>query len=283
MRNKPIFLFALLSFLFVIPAFCQEKSHPLSLNVYGGYGFLSPSGDNFTVTGDANSTGNGSAANTFIQTKEGLGIGSHTGIGFTLKLTEFISAGIDADYLTGKKNIAPGQGFGAFASNHSVLSIIPNVSVKFLRKPKYNIYNTIGIIAAVKTKFDYSYITSTTEYNTFKYKYGINAGLKDALGFQVSLYKNISVFAEVTGYFLPVRPTSATIVQSSSDSQSAVTVINYNITYKNSGSYNFRQTTQQSGNITTSTNSYTDQAPVQHIYSVGLNAGVRLNLGKINF
>ena len=289
MRSKPILLSIFLLFFFAQHSFSQDKSSKISIDVYGGYGFIDPAGDYFTTTGDAHNTGNsGNQTNSttaFTRTKEALGSGTHMGLGVSYSLNNFISIGIDADYLTGKKNAAqniPADTLtGSFNSVHSVLSIIPNVSFKLSGAGKYHLYNTIGIIAAIKTKFDYNYYGQQGQdlaTDSYRYHYGTNIGFKDALGVRVDVAKNIQVFAEVSGYFLSVKPTSLNAVLNRSlDGGNAVQIANLNVSYRNSGNFNYQQTTTD-GHTAVTNASYSDQAPNQHFYSIGLNAGVRVSL-----
>jgi hypothetical protein len=291
MRNKSIFLSLILLFFFTSSAFSQEKSSKLSINIYGGYGLINPTGAYFTMYGDAHSTTNNNSGvnqtnstTAYNRTKEALGNGAHIGLGVSYELNKFISIGIDADYLTGKKNASlniPADTLtGSFASTHSALSIIPNISFRLLTLSKYHIYNTIGIIEAVQTKFDYSYVAAESQTVTTsndKYKYGLNTGFRDALGIQIGVAKNIQFFAELSGYFLSARPTSKSEVIDYSAVANGVTrnqVTNANISYTNSGSFNYLQSTTSG----TTNVSYNDQAPHQHFYSLGLNAGIRVNL-----
>ncbi|MDO3628186.1 hypothetical protein [Mucilaginibacter sp. BT774] len=289
MRSKSILLSIFLLALFAQQSFSQDKSSKISINLYGGYGFIDPAGDYFTTTGDVhNGANNGnqtSSTTAFTRTKEALGNGAHMGIGVSYALNSFISIGIDADYLTGKKkaaqNIPADTLTGSFNSTHSVLSIIPNVSFKLAGKGKYNLYNTLGIIVAVKTKFDYNDYAQKAQdqaADSYRYHYGVNTGVKDALGVRIDVAKNIQVFAEVSGYFLSVKPTSLNAVLNRSlDGGNAIQVANLNISYRNSGSFNYQQTTTD-GHTAVTNASYSDQAPNQHFYSIGLNAGVRINL-----
>jgi len=289
MRSKPIILSIVLLFLFVQHSFSQGKSSKISINIYGGYGFLNASGDYFTTTGDTHSgANNGNQSNSttaFTRTKKALGNGAHVGLGISYALNNFMSIGIDADYLTGKKNASqniPADTLtGSFNSSHSVLSIIPNVSFKLLNKSKYHVYNTIGIITAVQTKFDYTYNgqqAANQVTDSYKYHYGSNTGFKDALGVQIDVARNIQVFAELSGYFLSAKPTSlSAVLNQSLDGGNAMQVVNLNVSYKNSGSFNYQQSTTD-GHVAVTNASYNDQAPTHHFYSIGLNAGVRINL-----
>jgi hypothetical protein len=290
MRKTFLFSSIIFIFLFASSAFCQEKSPDLSLKIYGGYGFLTAAGQNFTITGDTHSDN----TTAYTRTKEGLGQGLHAGMGLSLKINKFISVGIDADYLTGKKNTPqnlPADTLtGNYTSNHSVLSIIPNISFTLLSKPKYTIYNTIGIIEAVQTKFNYGYTTmrvsnqtTFTSNSTYKDKYGLNTGFRDNIGIQLNITKHIKGFVELTGYFLSVKPTSAAITSNYNaltNGQGSYETINYNITYKNSADFNFQHSELISGNTVSATNSYNTPPPVQHIYSGGINAGIIIDLEK---
>lgn len=293
MRSKPIFVSIFLIFLFAQQSFSQDKSSKISINVYGGYGFINPSGDYFTTTGDPHGTtttdysgvNRSNSTTAYTKTKEGLGNGVHMGLGISYALNSLISIGIDADYLTGKKNAPqnlPADTLtGSFNSSHSVLSIIPNVSFKLLNKAKYQFYNTVGIVETVQTKFDYTYNVQQGQnqfVDSYKYHYGVNTGIKDALGVRVDVAKNIQVFAEMSGYFLSAKPNSmSAVLNHSLDGGNAIQVVNLNISYKNSGSFNYQQTTTD-GHVAVTNVSYNDQAPNQHFYSIGINAGVRINL-----
>lgn len=294
MRKNFIFLSLILSLVSVSSAFSQIKSSDLSFKIYGGYGFIAPSADRFFAEGDTHSQGSQNSTTAYSQTKQGFGNGPHFGAGVSLKLTKFLSVGIDADYLTGKKNAAlnlPDDTLtGNFSAKYSVLSIIPNISFNLFTNRKYSIYNTIGVVGTIGTKVDLDHTTSqyvnSVTYsgdNSIDYKYGLNIGFKDAVGVQFNVAKNIDVFAELAGYFVSVKPTSATATDAYSASatgQYIAEIYNYQITYKNSGSFNYQSSSTGSGNTGVTNISYNDHPSAQHIYSVGLNAGVRISLGK---
>lgn len=294
MRKNSIFLSLILSLVFLSSAFGQEKTSDVSFKIYGGYGFIAPSADRFYTEGDAHGQGSQNSTTAYSQTKEGFGNGPHFGAGLSLKLTKFISVGIDADYLTGKKSAAlnlPNDTLtGNLSAKYSVLSIIPNISFNLLTNQKYSIYNTIGLVETVSTKVDLDhtstqYLSGVTysDENIIDYKYGLNTGFKDALGVQMHVAKNIDVFAEFAGYFVSVKPTSATATDAYSaaaSGQYAAELYNYQITYKNSGSFNYQSSSTGNGNTGVTNISYTEHTSAQHMYSVGINVGISISLGK---
>jgi len=289
MRYKILLLSVMLNVAFATFTLAQQKPLDLSIKAYGGYGLLTPHGDFFT---DITSYNTG----VFHNIKYGLGSGVHAGAGVLLKLNDVISAGIDLDYLTGSKS-APNNTQGdtvhtTFRSNHSVFSLIPNISFKLFSQPGYHIYNTLGVVTAVKTTFDVSNTSvngvttpnsSFTSSRSQKYKYGINLGFQDALGVQFRVAKRISVFGQLTGYYLSSSPTSAESLNrnvSTSNGTTNTSEFITHTTFKKGASESITSSIASSGNSVTVTVNEVSFPQPQRIFSVGLNAGIVFDLNK---
>lgn len=285
MKYKILLLSIAFSALIVTAALAQSKPLDFNIKVYGGYGLLTPGGD-FQTDFTSNATG------AFNKIKYGLGNGVHAGAGVLLKLNETVSVGLDADYLTGNKT-APNNTngdtvMGTFKSHHSVFSLIPNISVKLCSHPGYDIYNTIGVIAAVKTNVELDTYTSgnqgaqsdvkNTGSEIMKFKYGFNAGLQDAFGIQLHVAKNIMIFAQVTGYYLPADPKSSVSTATFYTNGVVSSVLIQNTTFNSAPHSSYSNTFQTNGNVTTVTGSSYPEP--QRIFSIGLNAGLIIGLKK---
>lgn len=281
MKYKIAVLSAALGAMLATTVLAQDKPKPmdLSVKVYGGYGLLTPHGD-FQTDYTSNATG------AFHNIKYGLGNGVHAGAGVSLKLNKTISVGIDADYLRGSKS-APNNSNGdtvmeTFKSHHSVFSLIPNISVNLCSHPGYTIYNTIGIITAVKTSIDLDTYTSQsggyTGSSIDKYKYGVSLGLQDAFGVDFHVAKNIKVFAQATGYYLPANPRSEISTNTLNTNGAVSSILIQIITFNSKTHASYALSYQTNGNTTISTQS--DTPAPQRIFSIGLNAGFILNLNK---
>ena len=274
MKYKILLLSIALGALIATAAKAQDKPLDLSIKVYGGYGLLTPGGD-FRIDYTSNATG------AFKKIQNGLGNGVHAGAGVLLKLNETISVGLDGDYLTGSKsspyNTNGDTVMSTIKSHHSVFSLIPNISVKLCSHPGYNIYNSIGVVAAVKTNVEFDSYSNGNQ-GTDKFKYGFNAGLQDALGVQFHVAKNISVFAQVTGYYLPADPKSSESTAIFYTNGVVSTVLIDHTTYNSTPHASYALTVQDNGNVHTTTGS--NYSTPQHIFSIGLNAGLIIDLKK---
>lgn len=288
MKYKILLLSITLNVAFATFTLAQEKPLDLSIKAYGGYGLLTPHGDFFT---DITSYNTG----VFHNIKYGRGSGVHAGAGLLLKLNDIISVGIDLDYLTGSKT-APNNTSGdtvqtTFKSSNSVFSLIPNVSFKLFSKPGYHIYTTMGIITALKTKFDINTtsvggatIPGTSPFTSTgsqKYKYGINLGFQDAFGVQFRIAKNMSLFGQITGYYLPSSPKSLEADNKSvftSDGGTSTSEFIAHATFKSGANAGYAHKSEINGGVFTST--YETFPQPQRIFSIGLNAGVVFDLNK---
>jgi hypothetical protein len=291
MKTKIIFLIIAIKALTAATAFAQEKDQPIIYEkVYGGYSLFSPGSDN--VSQNQGSLSDPGVNGPFKQSKGGAGSGLNYGFGIAAPVGKLWIAGIDLNYLDGKKltfsqsGTVVGEASTAMANGrHSVLSIIPNISYKILPMPNYFIYTKLGLMLAVKTMSNYSFNSSFSSGGSSdiladdeQFKYGLNIGLQAAAGVQFKLTSRISGFCELTGNFLTVKPTSAFTKNSNvdNDPEGQSFYYTYNITFQkaSSGTINRQTTTTTVGNVQTNVVTENDAAFSEHINSIVLNVGI---------
>ena len=280
MRPKIILLSISISALFVTRAAAQDKPLDLSLKLYGGYGLFNPGTETY-VDATSNITG------AFNKYKYGLGSGPHAGAGVSLKLNDVISVGLDADFLTGTKTFPANTDgdtvIASIRSKYSVFSLIPNVSFNLYANPRYSVFNRMGIITAVITKVEFDHNTASgasdniqfTGTEIDKYSYGLNLGFQDAFGIRFNITKNIKIFGELSGYYLPVNPHSETTANTITTGGNT-TYVNEKLTFLGGNNTNYTGTDQIKGNTFTDNESYTPTP--QHIVSIGITAGLIIDL-----
>jgi hypothetical protein len=149
-----------------------------------------------------------------------MGEGVRAGVGFGMILRDYLSVGIDGEWLWGSslKNIV-NQSFNDTSVNssttidYSILSIIPNITFEVVSKHNYNIYNRLGIVIGfpISMTEDYSYrltegpdpplIRNITSYHAeYKLKNGI--GYQVTIGLRVKISDKVRGFVEISGYGL---------------------------------------------------------------------------------
>lgn len=295
MRYKLLLFFTLFFATIFIKVNAQVNSPRLSFKLYGGYGLLSPGGDRFDPPVTQNQhylTGNSSP-----------GAGGRFGAGLSYRLNNIVSIGIDADYATGSTHAAADFPTDStrfnLGSSHRILNVVPNVSFSLYSQQGYSIYNTIGIMATLNTKYNTTYRTvhygsgqgdienSITD-GSWKYAYGFNGGVTAGLGVKFKLAGNVMGFTELAGYYLVLRPKSS--VQNESinylyvpEGDPYTKQINTNtFYYKRSGSLNYQVKDTQFTSDTAISSYSQNTAPIsQHAYSIGLNVGVVVNIPAI--
>lgn len=277
MKYKYLKLIPVLAFLLTVRASAQDIASKLTLKVYGGYGLLSPGADySIDYTSNVNEA---YQKNTF-----GFGQGAHFGGGVALKLTDKISVGLDADYLTGSKSFNYSTNSdtlsGTYKYKHSVFSLIPNISFDLWAMPGYRVYNRMGIILAVQTKINQAgNLVNTspqgTSSETFDYKFGLNAGFNDAFGIAVPLTHQLKIFGEINGYYLGLNTSSSSNVNIGNyNGQTSVTTVN--TVYKGGSNVTYTSAYTANGSQVTLSN----VAPPFHqrIFAIGINAGIIYSL-----
>jgi hypothetical protein len=296
MKIKIVSLIIIFKLLSLTTAFAQEKEPSYYLKIYGGYGLFTPGSSTFSVnsfTGvQSGSTGS------YSNTNHGLGAGFNYGFGVEKTSGKFFSFGIDLNYLSGKAitskyEVTPPASSGLSqvlyegTASHSVLSVIPNVSFKVYQQANYYIYTRLGIIAAIKTKYQFaeSYFFSSTQnqsenenYNQI-YKYGLNTGLNAAAGIRFKIYGPLKGTIEVSDNFLAVSPKSSTAnAYAVSGNESAS--YSYSTTYNksNTGSWTSATETNNNGNATTYNTTETQPSITQHINNIILTFGIAVGI-----
>jgi len=233
----------------------QVTKSKFFFKLYGTYGLITPGSDRVT----ARTTTGGSQH--FTVGKKGLGAGLHWGGGVGLVANDFLNLGVDVDYLKGNKlksdEIGDGGPMNYFSTrntiDYSILSVIPNVTFKALSRPTYFMYTRIGIILTTKIKYtaavlDSSVYPQTTsariaQQENIDYSFKLNAGVQIAFGAQFALMKNLRGFAELTGNYLPISPSSSVntgesrVYGSDNSLESRSTATPVTTTYSNSGTY----------------------------------------------
>lgn len=296
-RKNHYFLVLLTALFFADLANAQKPPAPAAstnanfyVKVYGGYGLLTPG--SYLI--QPSTTNNGTGNSTFSSSAIGVGAGLHYGGGIGFIASDFINLGVDADYLNGKKltetssftNVNTPYANYSETINHSVLSIIPNITFKALSKPSYYIYNRIGLVLSINTKLNVNYsdtVSSTSGGNTFNdryiyeytYKFGLNLGVQAAIGVQFNIAGNLRGFAEIVGNYLPTKPTTAKVVNTYIQSENGVaqptSINNYNYTYKKSGTFSNTSTPNSTNGYDYN---YTEPPTVFNINYIGINIGV---------
>jgi hypothetical protein len=282
MKNKPILFLIAIGLIITAKVNGQSKLPDLSFTVYGGYGLLAP-GSEFLL--------DNTSGQNYKLDKYGFGQAPHFGGGISLALNKNISVGLDADYLTGSKSFPFSQRFsdtltGNYTSKHSALSLIPNLNFNLWTKPGYTIYNRLGLVIGLSTHVELlnNQIQNDnpnppyTETGDMKTRFGIDFGFNDAIGVKFPVGKNLEVFGEINGFYLPTNPTSALAVYSSTQN-GKTTITTAHTTYDNKPNTTFFSESNIPGSVNFVTYANTG-SPSIHIYSIGINAGIIYTLKK---
>lgn len=199
----------------------QNKSVPVYVKVYGSYGFLSPG----SFKGEPPKSRSSLDTTIFRTGKTGFGEGIRVGAGFGFILNDYINAGLDVEYLKGKKlettateTIGKQVVNSTSVFNHSLLSVIPNITFKAVSKPSYHIYTRLGIIIGVPLMMteDYNFEsfertlinpnpwTLSIKYNA-EYDLKTGFGYQAVLGAQIKITDNLRGLVEIAGYRLSLN------------------------------------------------------------------------------
>jgi hypothetical protein len=213
--------------------------------VYGSYGFITPG--SYSVQSTNNFTyydKNGDQHDTTIQSqgKKGVGGGVRAGLGIGYVLNDFVNLGIDAEYLVGAKltnTLSSSSDTGHFNSStndrmkYNAITLSPHIIFKALAKPKYFIYNKLGILLtlpyALKTSGsstgswsynwnpsvqDSTFKATSNRNSTYDGKYKISLGLGFNVGFGVNfrVSNHLRIFGELFGNFSALSPSSSELI-----------------------------------------------------------------------
>ncbi|HEY4326573.1 MAG TPA: hypothetical protein VGN20_21490 [Mucilaginibacter sp.] len=296
MKIRTTLLIIIFNLLIVSAAFPQDKEPSVYFKLYGGYGLFTPGSDRLypgSILGiQSGSTG------TYTNSNRGLGGGFNDGFGIEKTLGKFFTIGIDFNYLHGKTlssnySIVPPASFNIANINyagktaHSVISLIPNLSFKMMTKPNYYLYTRLGLITALKTKYQLTEnydiagngLLGSDEVFTQVNKYGLNFGLNTAAGIRFKLWGPIKGNVELGYNLLAVSPNSA-MASTNIAEPGQGTYINEQINYvkSNTDLLNLSTTTTTQNSIKT-INVVEDQPSItQHINNIVLNIGIAVSI-----
>jgi hypothetical protein len=212
------------------------------IKLYGGYGFFTPGSYRVQSTTsvfykDQNNVAQ--SINIQTQSKKGIGGGLRFGGGITIALNDFLNIGIDAEYQKGTK-ITNSLFTGADLYNYNgtdgeidykTFTLTPHIIFKALAKPKYFIYNKLGILFTLPFTMNNTgdeifsesnswppnssdssnsfHFISSTSYKT-KYKISLGIGFNVAFGINFRLSDRMRIFGEVFGNFSALSPARST-------------------------------------------------------------------------
>lgn len=201
------------------------------LKLYGGYGILTPGSFRINTVFFLHDT----AVKT--QTKKGLGNGPRFGGGIGFIMNDFLNIGVDVEYHKGSWE-EDALNAHIDQSNYNIktskidyktISLTPYVIFKALAKPKYFVYNKLGILLTLPftmgTTLQSTYankLNLQNGLNTFtenlktatseKYKISLGVGLNVALGVNLKINEKFRIFSEMFGNYSALSPkTSLTI------------------------------------------------------------------------
>jgi len=199
--------------------FSQDQNSRVYIKVHTAYGFLSP-GSFKANTSKPLSTD----TSIFKVSNKGMGEGFRFGAGIGLFLKDYLSVGIDGEYLKGStlKSFI-NQAFTGTTVNstttidYAILSIIPNVTIQAISNPKFIIYNRLGVIIGIPSNMEEDYYykfaksIQSNQQQVITTTYHAEYRLKNSIGFQVSIglqkkiSDNLSGFVEISGSSLSLN------------------------------------------------------------------------------
>lgn len=230
------------------PQFSSEKipnpaiASKLYFKLSTGYGFLTPG--SYSVQSVNHSTyydKNGDQHDTTIQSQGGKGIGGglRLGGGIGYVLNDFLNVGLDAEYLVGNQlsnSLTSSSDSAHFYSttndrmSYNAFTLSPYVIFKALAKPKYFIYNKLGIVFTLPFTLnasgnsssswsynwppgisDSSFKASSQKFSSYdgSYKTSLGIGFNVAFGINFRLTDKLRAFAELFGNFSPLSPSTS--------------------------------------------------------------------------
>jgi hypothetical protein len=271
----------------------DQNNYPPSkwyFKFYSGDGFLTPGSYRFNATYFIHDSV------TKIAGRKGLGNGIRFGGGFGVVLNDFLNIGIDAEYQSRSwaENSSSSKTDDSNYDNTSThikyqtLSIAPNVIFKALARPKFFVYNKLGILfmlpyvlTGTTNANHYVYQKDNVEQTVFyegnssineqQYKISLGIGLNAAIGISFRVNSHMRAFGELSGNYIALSPSSSQLVSystnnvslnfnTSSTSQSVVikqiSTVTTNTAYKSGGSFSLNGT-YESDPINTNAGGYT--------------------------
>jgi hypothetical protein len=230
----------------------ENNSHfwdKLFIKLYGGQGFFTPGSYNVSSVNEISwITLPFNLHDTTIKTqsKKGIGGGLRLGGGVGFILNDFLNLGIDVDFNKGNKlnntliTFINQENYSRAtdAMNYSAVTLTPHIVFKALARPKFFIYNKIGLLltlpftlrtygnsatsSSVRIGPNYirldslictnCYLTNiSTDSSSYgnKYKISLGIGLHVAFGINWKLTDRLRVFAEVFGNYSALTPSTA--------------------------------------------------------------------------
>jgi hypothetical protein len=239
------------------------------VKLYGGYGIFTPGSFRVNTVYFLHDTA------VKVQMKKGLGNGARYGGGLGFVMNDFLNFGIDAEYHKGswEEDVlnarVDNSNYNIKTSkiDYKTFSITPYVVFKALAKPKYFLYNKLGVLWTLPFTLtttlqsnNASQLILENDLNTFvenvssttteKFKISSGVGLNVALGINHKVNERLRVFGEVFGNYSALSPknslkvdynkTFASLSFNSGNDEPLVTkqisVITTNTTFKKGGS-----------------------------------------------
>ncbi|MEP6596119.1 MAG: hypothetical protein ABJA71_09225 [Ginsengibacter sp.] len=206
----------------------NKSPSKMYMKLYGGYGIFTPGSFKINTVYFLHDT----AVRT--QTKKGLGSGLRYGGGIGVVMNDFLNIGIDAEYHKGsweEKALNAriddlNYNIKTSKINYTTISLTPHVIFKALAKPKYFIYNKLGILLTLPFTLGTSLQSTSAnnqilenDLNAFtenlnsttseEYKISLGVGLNVALGVNLRLSEKLRIFSEVFGNYSALSPRSS--------------------------------------------------------------------------
>ncbi|MEP6596219.1 MAG: hypothetical protein ABJA71_09740 [Ginsengibacter sp.] len=234
----------------------------LFIKFYGGYGFFTPgsySVSSLNSIGWTKPDGIGHDTTVKTQAKRGIGGGSRFGFGIGLIQNDFLNIGLDAEYqhrnnLKNSLNTLVDDVNYATATDemkYTAITLTPHVIFKALARPKFFIYNKLGILLTLPftlstsgnsgkssiTRLPHSdvFISADSTYRDVlltmsdggnssydtKYKMSLGIGLNVTFGINFRVTNKVRVFTEIFGNYSALSPASSLSSSYSKQHQSA--------------------------------------------------------------
>ena len=219
------------------------------IKLYAGFGYFTPGAYNVSSINQLNWTkpdGVGHDSTTKTQAKWGIGRGTRYGFCFGIVKNDFLNIGLDAEYQHGNRvknslnTLVDDTNYTTAndAISYTAVTLTPHVIFKALARPKFYIYNKLGILLTLPfslntsgnstrsqvTKLPHSSVWTQTDffqdclltisdksYSTYetKLKMSLGIGLNVAFGSNFRVTDKIRVFGEVFGNYSALSPASS--------------------------------------------------------------------------
>ncbi len=213
----------------------------LYVKAYGGYGFLSPGSYRVQSNAYVNyldlASGLYKSKSVNSEGNRGIGLGWRFGGGLGYLLNDFLNVGIDFEYQKGIKvtnHLGTRQDLYQYDStsdelHYKALTLTPYITFKALAKPKFFIYNKLGIQISLPFELytsgnsfkgangygpwppgpsdsAYSSISNHIITREGSYKISLGVGFNVAFGVNFRLSNKLRVFTEMFGNFAALEP-----------------------------------------------------------------------------